>query len=186
MSVSLIRMGPLKMFDERGRAFEFIPEGKVYEVGDASQWYTRDHKRNPVARATKEASQGGRIVVGFNVGIEEKWKMDDIVDIMFDARRQQVLDAIEDGDAQPHPLGGDVGMTFLAQRGIWQAVRDTEAYAENGAQIAIMNIIKEKKTRFRQDMIDLAEILARKLSQQAVILEMSKRGAVTETLEIVP
>ncbi len=186
MSVSYVRMGPLRVFNEDGKAFEFVPTGKIYEVGDASEWYTRSQRENPIKRSTNRSTQGGRIIVGFNVGIEEKWKMDDIVGIVFDLRRKQVKSAIKDGDARPHPLGGDVGVTFIAQKGIWQAVRDKKAYPENGAQITMANIISEKKRRFRQDMIDIGEELMSKLNQNAVIVEISERGVVEETLEIGP
>ncbi len=185
MSASLIQMGPTRYFNEEGVALKFTPAGKVYEIGDASSWYTRSYKENPIKSAHNRSVQGARIIVGFNVGIEEKWKMDDIIDIVFDVRRQQVESAIEDKDAKPHPLGGDVGVTFLAQKGIWQAVREKKVYPENGAQVMIMNIIAEKKSRFRDDMVEIAEELARKLKQNAVIVEMSKNGAIQETLEVV-
>ena len=186
MSASLVKMGPVSIQDENGKMFRFTPQGEVVEVGSADEWYTRSHRDNPIRRSTPGGSQGGRIIVGFNVGIKEKWKVDDIVKLVYKIRRKQVEDAIKVKDAFPHPQGGDVGITFLTQMGIWQTVRDKKAYPERGAQVIIMNIIREKKARFRKDMVDIAEEMVVRLKQNAVIVEMSNKGVVTETIEVGP
>lgn len=186
MSVSLIRMGPLKAFDEQGRAYRFVPQGKVYEVGDPSQWYTRSWKSNPLKKRVKDQAQGARIILGFNVGIEEKVTIQDVVDLVFKLRRQQVKEALEDGEAQPHPLGGDIGATFVAQKGLWQSVKDEQAYPENGVQVAMMNIIQEDPERFIEDMIEIADAMVADFNQNAVLIEISNNGVVDETMEVGP
>jgi hypothetical protein len=185
MGASKIKMGQFRAFTKEGRQFRFNPVGDVHEVGDASSWFTRNYKSNPW-KEKEEESQGARIIVGFNVGIEEKFDMEYIIDLVFKIRRKQVEDAIKDGDAEPHPYGGDVGITFLAQQGIWQSVRDDRPYPERGAQVIVMNIINEKKNRFKQDMIDIAEEMVSKMKQNMVLIEMSKNGAVTATIEVFP
>lgn len=186
MSVSRIQMGPRKFFNEDGEALRFVPVGKVVEVGDASSWYTRSHRDNPIKSRDKTQNQGARIILGFNVGIEEKVTMQDVIDLVFKVRKSQVKDAIKDGEASAHPLGGDIGATFLAQAGLWQSASDTEAHPENGAQVAIMNVIQENAKRFEDDMIEIAEEMVRQFHQEAVIVEMSVRGAVEETIQVGP
>lgn len=186
MSASRIKMGPIQWSQGAKNKEKFIPKGKIVEVGDPSEWYTRSHRANPIKRRIKEGAQGGRIIVGFNVGIEEKWKIEDIVDLVFGIRHRQVTNAIKDGQAQPHPAGGDIGLTFLTQMGIWQDISGDTPYPERGAQVVIMNIIQEDRDRFADDMIEIAEIMVKKLQQNAVIVEMSDKGVVTETIEVGP
>ncbi len=184
MAMSKVRMNPVKYQTEDGRILEFTPKGKMHERGDASEFYTDNVRQNPLKRHSVEPTQGARILIGFNVGIEQKWTMKDIVKFVF--RREQVESAINDGDAQEHPLGGDVGITFLAQEGIWQAVRETNAYPEQGAQVLMMNIISEKPKRFIKDMSELADAMVTEFQQQAVLLEITKNGVVKENFEFGP
>ncbi len=63
---------------------------------------------------------------------------------------------------------------------------DNKAYPENGAQVAIMNVIQEDQKRFEDDMIEIAEEMVRKFNQNAVIVEMSIRGTIDETIQVGP
>ncbi len=185
MAVSLVRMDKTKM--KVGRTLkEFNPKGDILEVGDCQPFFTRSYKTNPVSSRDKKASQGARILMGFNVGTEEKWTLKEITDFVFTIRRQQVQDAIDAGEAQPHPQGGDVGISFLSQSGVWQSVSEATPHVEKGAQILFMNTIHEKPLRFENDMVALSEQLASHFQQNAIILELQERGVVEETLVVTP
>lgn len=185
MSASYVRLGAQR-FKVLDTVAKFTPEGPVIEVGDVSEWRTRKYRENPIKSRGKRPTQGARIILGFNVGIEEKVKMQDVIDLVHAMRRKQVTAAIKGGEATTHPLGGDIGASFIAQTGLWQDLKDDKAYPENGAQVAIMNIIQEDQKRFEQDMIDIAEEMVVRFHQNAVIVEMSERGVVEETIEVGP
>ncbi len=185
MSASYIRMGPQK-FKVLDTVAKFTPEGPVKEIGDVSEWRTPSHRENPIKSRGKRPTQGARIILGFNVGTTEVVKMADVFELVHRLRRKQVAAAIIDGDAKAHPLGGDIGASFVAQAGLWQDLKDDTAYPENGAQVAIMNIIQEKEKRFEDDMVEIAEEMVSKFHQNAVIVEMSMRGVVEETIEVGP
>ncbi len=185
MSASYIKLGPQK-FVVLDTIAKFTPQGPIREIGDVSDWRTGSHRENPIKSRTKRPSQGARIILGFNVGVVEKVKMQDVIDLVHKMRRKQVAAAIMDGDAKAHPLGGDIGASFVAQAGLWQDLKDEKAYPENGAQVAIMNIIQEKEKRFEDDMVEIAEEMVLKFHQNAVIVEMSMKGVVEETIEVGP
>lgn len=187
MSASYIKLGPAKFkFESLGTTAKFTPTGDIQVIGDVSEWQTRSHRHNPIKRRDKRPTQGARIILGFNVGIEEKVRMKDVVDLVHAIRRKQVTAAIKDDDASPHPLGGDIGASFVAQTGLWQDLNADEAYPENGAQVAIMNIIGEKEDRFVDDMVEIAEEMVTQFHQNAIIVEISLRGVVDETIEVGP
>lgn len=185
MGVSKIKMGRTTVYAFGGAAV-FIPVGDVVEVGDTSEWYTKNFKENPFRSKGVKDSQGARIFLGFNIGVEEKVKIEKVIDLVFELRKDQVNGAINDGDAKEHPDGGDIGASFLLQKGLWQKRSDDKAYPENGVQIVIENIIHEKKSRFRLDMIEIAEALVTKFKQQAVILHLSKNGIIVDEIEVFP
>ncbi len=185
MSASKIKFGRTK-FKCLDTTAQFSPDGTIQKIGDVSDWYTSSARSNPIKRREKRPTQGCRILMGFNIGTEEKITMKEVVTTVHAIRRKQVSAAIADGDAQPHPLGGDIGASFIAQAGLWQDLEADQAYPENGVQIAIMNTIQEKPQRFADDMIAIAEELVERYHQNAVIVEMSERGVVEETVEVGP
>lgn len=186
MSAILMDIRPVTALNENGDMVKFKPLGNLIEVGDASSFFSKDIRANPILDDSAAPTHGARIFVGFNVGIVAKWKLQDAMDIVFRVRLRQVKRAIKLGYATPHPAGGDIGATFLAQRGLWQPVKTRKAHPEDGAQVIIMNIIHEKKSEFQNDMVEIAEALARELEQQAVLLEFQVNGAVKRTLLIGP
>lgn len=185
MAAILMDIGPVTALNADDQMVKFKPTGALIEVGDAREFFTRNMRKNPIAQDESAPSRGVRMLVGFNVGIVKTWTMKDVVDIVFRLRRRQVADAIKGGYAKPHPQGGDVGATFIAQSGLWQQVHVKKPYPEPGAQVVIMNIIHERHEEFRKDMVEIAEELARKLKQQAVMLELQEHGVTKRTLTIV-
>lgn len=183
MGVSKIKMGRTAVY-ALGDSAVFEPVGDIIEVGDVSEWFTRDFKSNPFKGGKKQGSQGARIMLGFNIGIEDKVRIEDVIDLVFEIRKNQVNRAIDDGDAKEHPDGGDIGASFLIQKGLWQKRTDTKAYPENGVQIVIENVIHEKRKRFNDDMKDLAEVMVKKFKQQAVILHLSTNGVIRYEYEV--
>lgn len=184
MAVILMDIRPVTALNEHGDMVKFKPVGPLIEVGDASEFYAENTRSNPILEDADAPSQGARIHIGFNVGTEQRWTMTDVIDIIFNVRRAQVAKAIKSGYAKPHPHGGDVGASFVARKGLWQPVHSKKAEPEDGAEIMIMNIIHEHKAKFRQDMINLAEVLADDLEQNSVLLEFQEYGVVKRILSI--
>lgn len=157
----------------------FIPEGPfIYATASNPPEVT---SKSALSR-THRATQAARFAIGFNVGIKQKWTMPKIIRLVHRIRREQVKRAFDEGYAVEPGHGGDIGASFIAQKGLWQTVDRRKDYPENGAQVVIINNISEKHREFRQDMEYLAETLATELEQDAVLVEHQSRGVVIETV----
>jgi hypothetical protein len=199
-----MNLSPVNLRDRNtGNIYRFEPEGAVEvhvdeegaaEAGvdvddliEASRRITGGGRSsNPVAERELRPQQGARLLIGFNVGSKKVWTVDGVLNLAFWFRRQQVAKAFAEGYAKPSAVGGDLGMTFLIQKGVWQPVGDKHAYPENGTSLILLNTINEEPKHFEQDMESLAEELATRLKQQAIIIEHQVRGIVEQTVTMLP
>ena len=180
-------MGSIHVRGQNGEMLRFKPNGPMSVVNLDSKFKPTAHNPlevdyNPAAWRARKPLQGARIIVGFNVGTEQKWTMESVLQKVFDFRRAQVERAYKGGWAQQSVTGGDVGLTLLSQQGVFQSVSDPQAHPENGAQILLLNTISEDEAHFAQEMEELADWLATELDQWEVILEHQRNGGVEETV----
>ncbi len=179
----------------RGDVRVFKPYGKITTHGDlgfetASKPLGRSNPMRRSASAVdrvKRPTQGAKLIMGFNIrGVPPK----DIeatrkkaMALVERLRREEVAIAFDEGTATPSPAGGDIGASFLEQRGYWHPVGEPQAY-EEGLQIAILNTIQEDPDEFRNDMEVIAEELATEFDQDIVVVEHQERGLTEETVFI--
>lgn len=128
----------------------FRPTGKIHHHGP---------KPNPIWQSKRTLA--GRLIVGFNVEGEPKYTLKDLVAIVTEVRREQV---------------GDPSSTFISQTGIYQHKKSGLMVQEDGAQVVIIDTSDTKKKKFTRQMLDLAEIIVKRMEQEMVIVEIQKNG----------
>lgn len=153
----VIETGP---FEYKGGRFK--PTGELYEYGGPIE--------NPVKWA-KKATLAARLFVGFNVGHQQVYKMKDLIDIVRGERKSRKKE----------------GATFVAQTGIFEHDADFVTHGvvtEKGAQVIIFDMWNTPLKKFSQEMVRLAEKIAKKMRQEIVIVEIQKDGLSLETLGV--
>ena len=172
---------PTEFTSERSPTSMFLPQEAAFNYQPG-----RNPPEQPITEPLKPVvtqQQSARFIIGFNVGYHQWWRLSDVIEIVWNLRRSQVERAFKEHYAEPQGDGGDIGISFIWQRGLWQPVTDDQMYPENGCQVIILNTIKEWPDAFRQDMEHLALVLARDLQQQAVILEHLENGVMVQSLQ---
>jgi len=143
-----------------GRVRRFKPKGKLLLHYDGA-------KPNPVTRL----SGGGlsaRLFVGLNVGTRKAYNADDVVDLVWKTRKKQ---------------GKSADASILSQKGIYED-RKGRRITEPSVQIIIIDLSGASKPDFIEEMVELAEVLVKRLKQETVILEIQRRGVVTDVFSI--
>jgi len=121
---------------------------------------------------TSSDTLAARIIVGFNVGDEPTWTIDDLVPIVRRVREAQT---------------GDPSATFIAQHGIYRhRDPDSKIVDEDGAQVLIIDTAGLSEANFEAQMIELAEKIARELKQESVTLEIQRNGITQRVHGIAP
>jgi hypothetical protein len=141
---------------------EFIPEGRVYVVGEEGR------APNPI-QETKGGQRAARLFVGLSVGQRPRWDVDDVIKIVRQVRTRQT---------------GDPGASFIVQKGIFKG-RGDKVVEEDSVQVVILDFGKSAD-KFKKDMGALAMVLVKKLKQEVVYVEMQRNGIRTSTLEATP
>lgn len=132
----------------------FRPQGKVYKRGDQQVAF------GAIAFRSQETI-AARLFVGFNVGDEPRWTIENLIDLVLASRILQ---------------GANPSATLLAQKGIYQhQTGDRRVVIEDGAQVIIF---RDSGTldEFTQQMIDLGTEIARVFIQEMVIVEIQRNG----------
>jgi hypothetical protein len=112
-------------------------------------------------------SSGGlsaRLFVGLNVGQTQRWSVDDVTRIVFETRKAQ---------------GETADASILLQQGIYED-RSGAKVVEPSVQVIIIDLSSATKQKFVAEMKALADGLRLALEQEVVILEIQKRGIVTD------
>jgi hypothetical protein len=177
-----------------GETVKFVPYGDIVVEGDLGfpiEPVPPGRRRNPVPDAeifgrSKRPSQSAKIIMGFNIKGKPGVKMKQVLDFVYDLRREEVEMAFKEGYATPSLEGGDVGASFIRQHGLWQPISDRNAKPEEGVQIIFFNNIEEKKREFERDIEYIAAELAREFQQDATIVEHMRKGMIAETVVIGP
>ncbi len=142
----------------------FEPIGKKIYVEDAqpnmsSKW--KSHKDINAAR----------IFVGFNVGGEPRWKIDDLIAIVTGARK--VKGRVPDA-------------SYVAQKGVYTSKISGEEVTEEGAQLIIIDMHELSLDAWEEEMMDLAETICRTLKQEEVVLEIQVNGLIKNVQGVGP
>lgn len=119
---------------------------------------------------SSKTTRAARIIVGFNVGGEPKWTLDDLIPIVKRVRTEQV---------------GNPSSSFIAQRGVYQH-HSGQIVTEDGAQVIIIDTFGTAKQKFERQMVELAEIVCRELQQDEAIVEIQKNGISEKTIGVGP
>jgi hypothetical protein len=145
------------------RAGSFYPTGRLTQHG-------KPYVRNPRGwSATKTLS--ARVVVGFNVGTDPTYTMEDLIPIVRRIREEQI---------------GNPSSTYVAQKGIYKHHGNGPTVEEDGAQVFIINTDGATMEEFVDQMEVMAEEIASELQQEEVILEIQENGISLETMGVVP
>jgi hypothetical protein len=112
-------------------------------------------------------SYSARFFVGLNVGGEERWKVQDVVDLVIKTR---------------HDQGAGADASILSQKGIYESKKGT--ITEPSVQVIIIDLVGKNKGEWIEEMTDLGEVLQEKFEQESVILEIQKSGVVTDVYSI--
>lgn len=140
----------------------FRPNGKAIIIGA---------EKNPSGWASTKPIYAARLFVGFSVGQKPRWKIDDLIKIVTRLRKKQEK---------------QLDSSFLAQKGIYTSKISGEVVVEDGAQVLILNLDEQKLADFEEDMIALAEGIARAMKQEEVIVEIQKSGITKKTMGVTP
>lgn len=144
----------------------FRPRGKVRFVGP---------RVNPEDWSSK-VTWAARLFVGFNVGDEERYTVDDLVKIV---------------QVDPY-FGGKPAASFVAQVGLYTSRTNGYTTRENGAQVIILNLAEKDDgsrytvAQFRAVMVGLAERICDEMEQEEVIVEIQRNGIAREVIGVVP
>lgn len=129
----------------------------------------RGRKRNPPHEIwSSDSTLSARLIVGFNVGKNPYWKLEDLVTLVRDKR-------ISDG----HPSA-----SFIPQRGVYQHDEidgHRHIVTEDGAQITIICDYSDDVAAFTKEMIDLGGYIAKMMRQESVIVEIQHNGTTLAT-----
>ncbi len=143
------------------RGGTFRPNGRIEYHGV---------RRNPETWSSSD-TLAGRIIVGFNVGPTPTYTVDDLIPIVDEVRTRQV---------------GNPPSSFIAQKGIYQHHDGKTVVHEDGAQVIIIDLSGGTEEEFQAQMIELAEIIAQRLQQETVIVEIQKNGISQRTIGVGP
>lgn len=126
----------------------------------------------PIGFETDDDVYAVRLFVGFNVGGTPRWALDDLVAVVKRVRAEQ--------KRKPDA-------SFIAQRGIYTSDANGEIVTEDGAQIIIINAPDPiPLSVFRDEMIMLAETIAREFEQELVLIDLQKNGSSIKTIGVTP
>lgn len=164
----------------QGLAGSFQPEGRIVPAYKRA----RGIRANPRSFFDDHDTYSARLFVGFNVGTEAVYNMDDLIKVVKRVRLRQI---------------GTPDSSFLYQKGLFkhtaQGTLRGKVIIENSAQVIILNLPYkvtkgEHKGQYRllpfktfeRHMEKLAEEICRSLHQEEVIIQMQKNGVVMHTI----
>lgn len=142
----------------------FRPNGPRSGYGDDGARLAKNFTR----WSSNEMILAARIFVGFNVGPEPVYTLEDLVEIVKNARWAQT---------------GDPSSTFIAQRGVYRH-EGGEVVEEDGAQVIILNTTDMPYKEFVDQIVMLAEAIAERMRQEEVIVEIQRGGITQQVLGV--
>jgi hypothetical protein len=143
-----------------GGISRFRPRGKL-----------RLHHEGAIENPSTRLGGGGysaRLFVGLNVGQAKRYNENDIVDLVWRTRKRQ---------------GRSADASILSQKGIYED-RSGARVVEPSVQVIIIDFSGQPKKAFTSEMVQLAEVLRKRLKQETVILEVQRRGVTTDVYSV--
>lgn len=131
----------------------YHPTGKLREHGSA-------HRQNPASILSKKTI-AARVFVGLSVKNKPKWSANDVIKIVSAERKRQV---------------GDPSASFLSQIGVYQHHDSGEIVREKSVQIVLIDTHGTSLPEFTKQVTELGELLAKKLKQESVIVDVQVNG----------
>jgi hypothetical protein len=147
-----------------GKTRRFRPTGEVYVARSGKIASAEERRDNPIEKQTG-SGLAARLFVGLNVGTTATFTLEDVVDAVWTFQRG--------------------GASFLIQKGIYQDAGGGRV-AEDSVQIVILDFDQRTEEKFLEDMTKLAEHLRETFRQEVVVLEMQKKGVVTDVYSVTP
>jgi hypothetical protein len=142
-------------------AGSFRPRGRIERVGE---------RQNPrLWGSGREGELAGRLFVGFNVGEDPVWSVDDLIPIVRRVRERQT---------------GDPSASFVMQKGIYRHRSTTDIVEEDGAQVILF--ADSPDDAFREQLVELGEEIARRLDRESVLVEIQRNGVTQRVLGVAP
>jgi hypothetical protein len=152
-----------------GEAIHHHPDGTVRRFrprGKLRQWH-EGASPNPASRLGG-GGYSARIFVGLNVGQRKVYNENDIVDLVWRTRKKQ---------------GRSADASILSQKGIYED-RSGARVVEPSVQIIIIDFSGAPKKAFVGEMVQLGEVLRKRLKQETVIVEIQRRGVTSDVYSI--
>ena len=125
-----------------------------------------------------------------------EWPLEAVLGLVFELRRDQVQMAIDENYGESRDLwdvldpatgvtkhAGDVGASFMYQKGFFQGSRDHSVTPEPSVQISVLNTIGEPENYFFTNMNWIAHELAVRLIQWSVLMEYAAKDKETQTFD---
>lgn len=153
------------------RSGSFVPRGGLLPFGRAEAQFGGFGRSRPKILWEQKETAAARLFVGFNVGAEARYSVDDLVPIVRRVRSRQTRGRAPDA-------------TFMLQKGIYKSRRGRQIVEEDGAQIVIIDTIGVDPQKFENQMLELAAEIADQLSQESVIVEIQKNGVTQKTVGV--
>jgi hypothetical protein len=160
MTTHLCNAGEAIHHHPDGHLRRFRPRGKL-----------RLHHEGAIENPSTRLGGGGysaRLFVGLNVGQAKRYNENDIVDLVWRTRKRQ---------------GRSADASILSQKGIYED-RSGARVVEPSVQVLILDFSGQPKKAFTAEMIQLGEVLAKRLRQEIVIVEIQKKGVVTDVFSV--
>lgn len=153
-------MSHLTLPTDTRAAVWILPEGNAHSFHPNGRKTWHGYRPNRMTWQSAD-TYSARLFVGFNVGDETVYDMKDLVAIVREVRELQI---------------DDPSSSFVYQHGIYKH-HDGQVVEEPGAQIIIINM-GASPTKFAEDMTELAEAIAERMSQEEVVVEIQRNGVV--------
>jgi hypothetical protein len=148
----------------------FRPRGSAKGHGKGHRALIQNGLRQNRSESFGPMPTAARLFVGFNIGHEPVWKLEDVIRMVLAFRKEQ--------DAPPDS-------TFIAQKGIYTHQDGSGIVEEDGAQIIVLNTYTDDEA-FKNQMLALAEHLALEMNQESVIVDLQEAGVSKDVLSVTP
>lgn len=135
----------------KGRDLIWVPTGRLIQV-------SLGRRSNPIH--SFEGSLGARLIVGFNVGSQERFNMDDVRDFVLAFQTTRY---------------NKVGASFVLQEGIFSH-SDGKVVKENSAQVVVYEDAKVGVNEWMKRVAEMADSMREHFKQESVLLEVTHDG----------
>lgn len=120
---------------------------------------------------SSDGTYAGLVLVGLESPSGRSYNIEDVVEIVKRVRVAQT---------------GDPSASLISQRGLYKHKADGKIVEEDSVRIILLHLTDETRAEFKENIVKLAETLARELQQEEVIVELQNRGVTENVLGVTP